>query len=102
MNYKKKKKYTIEKVYGFFPYAYNLFFILDIPPAYAFNAFAKVVRIEDKDQITEYLYDNAVKHEKKIRKMVRKSFVKYYTDVQEKFDYITLRMAELTLRKEHQ
>ena len=43
-----------------------------------------------------------MEHKKKIRKMVRKSFVKYYTDVQEKFDYITLRMAELTLRKEHQ
>ena len=62
----------------------------------------EINRTGDKDKATTFLHENGVKKQEKIKKIYSKSSVKYRENLQDKFDYIENRMAELSIRKEHE
>jgi methionine-rich copper-binding protein CopC len=101
---KKKKKQTpkqdIATAQNPFPYAYNYYYMLDLPAPQAFKAFMHVMHTRNKDLATDYLYHSAIKHGDSIRKMFNKSTVKYREGIEERFNYINIRMQELKFREE--
>ena len=103
MKFSKRKSKTVIKIDAgtFFPYSYNIYFMLDTPASIAFQVFMRINRTADGDKSTLFLHENAVKKREKIKKIYERSTVQYRENLQDKFDYIESRMAELSLRKEH-
>lgn len=102
---KRKKKRAVKEEEKekdiFFEYAYNFYFLLDLPPAEAFRAFCSLLRTANSDKVLIYLYNISLDRKicREIRKTYKKSTVDWREELDDRFGYISERMKEMMFRR---
>lgn len=84
---------------GFFKYAYRYYYLLDIPPAEALNAFMCCMRTGDEDKAVKYLYYEGLENKKDIVTSYKESTVDWREELAPKFEYISERVKEMMFRR---